>query len=136
MKYLKLITEPAVAEGHITFLYFGKNAPDVLFLITEISMITRPFTLKYAGEDMYGDKHDIPVITYNVMHQDTPDRVRHIIREKCDPQVRAETRAEWHPHISNLTEKDVKEKGIDTLHVIGIESNDGTFFHLFPTYNG
>jgi hypothetical protein len=116
MKYLKLVTQPPV-EGHITFAYFGKSVVDPKAVATELSTL-KPFTLTYAHDDRLGKDHDIPASVYTTTYNEVQGIRWNLIQMA---NMTDENYYPWNPHITLC--KDPPK----TIHVTGIESNDGTF---------
>jgi hypothetical protein len=131
MKYLKLILNEELPEGcHITFAYFGKefdepgNAIDIEVLSKLLGPVC-PFILTYDREDNFGPNGDIPVQVYK--HQSIScKRARKSILSIFNVSDR--NFEDWTPHVSKWPENRGR---VYELNVIGVESNDGSFRHMF-----
>jgi len=134
MKYLKLKTveelpqfttkDGKVKQGHITFAYFGDVVVNEGFMTTNFSGLSS-FLLRKKCADKFGKNKDIPVVVYEVptMHDehklhDTRYQLLQAYSDLLDQNF-----SNWNPHISSV---DFAESP-DLIHVVGIESDDGTF---------
>jgi hypothetical protein len=133
MKYLKLITKEPLdvidKKTHITFAYFGNEHVYQMDIRSDLQNI-RPFELRATKDDLFGDNKDIPVVVYEPVSSNVSN-----IREKMlinfGPKILVQNYPKWKPHISKSNMEQIKSLNLETIHVIGVESNDGTFSLLF-----
>jgi hypothetical protein len=143
IKYLKLKLARALFVddgrlGHITFAYFGDVKVDPIMLTRIFQSIRGPFWLVHPKKEQVGKNLDIPAICFSIQGVVTfPNALPYpaevwinAIRECVLRLAQVEDRnyIPYKPHVSELT-KEPEE----AIQVIGIESNDGTWYHLFST---
>jgi len=127
MKYLKLIVDQPIHNGHATYLFFGRFGVDVPKLEEALKQI-KPFTLTYVGDDAYGHPRPVPVRVYQASTELAQEVRAGLLDNVLGSDISALNRKLWSPHISLPK---VTGPIPDVLNVIGVESNDGSFRVMF-----
>jgi hypothetical protein len=133
IKYLRLILSNRIfladgTEGHITFAYFGKVQVDVL-LVGRILRGLSAFTLTCRGQEKLGKNLDIDAMCYD-MDDSRVDVVRACLLRALGPDVESQNYVPYMAHVTNLTQDMVDRQGIQSIKVLGVESNDGTQWRM------
>jgi len=139
IKYLRLILDRRIflegqqAEGHVTFLYFGKYKVDTELLEKVLKGI-KPFNLSDPSPEKMGKNFDIDAIKYKLCTEEKYteiNTIRGCLMRICGPEVEEQNFPDYNPHVTGLTMEGISKQNLGSLLVCGIESNDGQWKIMF-----
>ncbi len=130
VKYLRLILNRRLLldsgeEGHMTFLYFGKVAVD-LVLVARVLKGLPAFSLTLHAPEKVGTNLDIDAICYSINGGgEAVDTLRACLARVLGPEIERQNYFPYKPHVTNLSLDQVEKQELQSFRVLGVESNDG-----------